>query len=133
MQSRSIGGGRGSYACVDGDFPAGSLQPPRNYSAANPKDASPTTRTGATTGTLHIDAGVDPLLVQVYTKNVHSLQTALREEELFMELQCVEWDVVLLTETWRDKRQERWRNEDGHMFCGSGGLRGQSGTGILLH
>ena len=44
------------------------------------------------------------------------------EEELFAELQTTYWDVVLLSETWRE-----------HMFCGSGGSKGSSGVGILLH
>ena len=42
-------------------------------------------------------------------------------------------DIVMLTETWREKERERWFSEDGHMFCGAGGSRGEKGTAIMIH
>ena len=71
--------------------------------------------------------------LQVFGKNVQSLQSNDREQELFEELRTFSWDVLLLSETWREKAQERWRSEDGHMFCGAGGKKGEQGTGVILH
>jgi exonuclease III len=71
--------------------------------------------------------------LDIIGKNVQSLQTELREEEFMAELRTIKWDVVLLNETWREKKQERWRTEDGHIFCGAGGKKGEQGVAILLH
>ena len=43
------------------------------------------------------------------------------------------WDVLLLSETWREKKQERSRSRDGHLFCGSGGKKGEQGVAIVLN
>ena len=71
--------------------------------------------------------------LQIIGKNVQSLQADTREQELLAELRTITWDAVLLSETWREKKQERWQTEDGHMFCGAGGKKGEKGTAILLH
>ena len=47
------------------------------------------------------------ITLQTIGKNVQPLQTELREEELLTELQTITWDILLLSETWRDKKQER--------------------------
>ena len=64
-----------------------------------------------------------------------SLQTTAREDELFTELEFdhAEWDIVLPTETWREKKEEVWKNVVGHLFLGAGGMLGQIGVAIILH
>ena len=71
--------------------------------------------------------------LHIFGKNVQSLQTEARTDELIEELQVLEWDVVFLNETWREEAQERWRTTEGHMFFGSGGKKGEKGTGLVLH
>ena len=66
-------------------------------------------------------------------KNLQSIQTDEREDELLAELENLDWDIVLLNETWRSQTQERWKTNEGHIFCGSGGTEGSKGVAILLH
>ena len=66
-------------------------------------------------------------------KKLQSIQTVAREDELLAELENFDWDIVCLSETWRSERQERWKTEEGHIFCGSGGAEGSKGVAILLH
>ena len=40
---------------------------------------------------------------------------------------------MLLSETWRPDRQERWFTNEGHMFCGSSGTEGRKRVAILVH
>ena len=42
------------------------------------------------------------------------------------------WDVLLLSETWREEREEHFRTELGHHFVASGGTRGEKGVAILI-
>jgi exonuclease III len=73
--------------------------------------------------------------IKCILKNVMSLQTPAREEELFaeLELENAEWDIVLLNETWRAKKDEVWKTAGGHLFLGAGGTIGQRGVAIILH
>eukprot|EP00973_Karenia_brevis_P058625 8164617-Karenia_brevis.AAC.1 len=50
-------------------------------------------------------------VIRCILKNVMSLQTRAREDELLLELEMVEWDVVILNETWRSSKQESWKSE----------------------
>ena len=65
--------------------------------------------------------------------NLQSMQTSAREEELLAELEVLEWDIVFLNETWRAPRQERWKTQSGHLFCGSGGTTGSRGVAIMMN
>ena len=60
-----------------------------------------------------------------------SLQTRDREDELFADLEMTDWQVVLLNETWREKREEVWKTDSGYLFLGSGGTPGQRGVAII--
>ena len=42
----------------------------------------------------------------VLQKNIRSLSSSERLEELFSELHRVEWDVILISETWRQKQRD---------------------------
>lgn len=90
---------------------------------------------GTLSATAYFDEfkGDKSITLQIFGKNVQSLQTNERESELFEELECFEWDIILLNETWRSMKQEKWSSEDGHVFCGSGGTEGGRGVAILLN
>lgn len=118
LRQCSSGGGTGLYRNVEGDFPVSAL---RGMDAKNIAMA-----TGAGNEKQHSE-------LIVLGKNVQSLQSESREEELFEELRIVNWDAVLISETWREKSNERWTTGDGHMFCGAGGKKGGKGVGIILH
>jgi hypothetical protein len=65
--------------------------------------------------------------------NVRSLQTEERLEELMQEAQGVQWDVILVNESWRQEREGILKLKGGHKWLGSGGCLGKHGVGILLH
>ena len=69
---------------------------------------------------------------QCLLKNVMSLMTEDREQQLFFELELVHWDIVLINETWRPLKEEIWTSS-GHLFLGAGGTAHSSGVAILLH
>ena len=48
------------------------------------------------------------------------------------ELHGEDWDIVMVSETWRVEKEELWMNEDGHLFAGVGHESGRKGVGILL-
>ena len=124
----SIGGGRGALLTTHGDYPIAAL---RGIKTQNFDEGRATAEHDVQPGDFG-ELGSEVVLT-ILGKNVQSLQTEAREDELFSELRQVEWDVVLLSETWREKARERWKAGDGHMFCGTGGAKGAKGTGILLH
>ena len=62
-----------------------------------------------------------------------SLQTEAREDELFAELAITDWDIVLLSETWRGAKEEVWKTSEGHLFIGSGGTLGRRGVAVIIH
>ena len=71
--------------------------------------------------------------VKIFGKNLQSIQAVAREDELLAELEVFDWDILFLSETWREQQQERWKTKDGHIFCGSGGNSGSKGVAIILH
>ena len=56
-----------------------------------------------------------------------------RLEALLHELEGKPWDVVVLSETWRESARETLRLDSEHLFYGSGGDKGRSGVGFLVH
>ena len=52
---------------------------------------------------------------------------------LLEELHDMHWDIVVLTETWRSDICEELPLEGGHIFYGSGGVKGRCGVGFLVH
>ena len=68
-----------------------------------------------------------------YTKNLQSIASPERLQELLEELECTQWDALMATETWRSEKEEWMKLPGGHRFLGSGGLKGQRGVAIILH
>ena len=67
----------------------------------------------------------EQIISKLATKNVFSVQTEDRLEELMGELSLTDWDVVALTETWREMREEIFELPGGHLFFGAGGTKGE--------
>lgn len=109
------GGGRGRYRVLPGDFPVAALRGVKTQSNSIGMHA------------------VETVLLEIIGKNVQSLQSVSREGELMAELRTIRWDVLALNETWREKQRERWITEDGHLFCGAGGKKGEQGVAIMIH
>ena len=64
---------------------------------------------------------------------MQSVRSDLREMELFETLTSLCWDVLFLSETWRDDREEIWETDEGHMFLGSGWGGARRGVAIMIH
>ena len=69
----------------------------------------------------------------VITYNAHSVMSETRLTMLLLELEDIEWDIVVVEETWREPRKEVVHLQSGHIWYGSGGCRGRCGVGFLVH
>ena len=66
----------------------------------------------------------------VLQKNMKSMSSNERLEELISELYRVEWDMILLSETWRQSK-EVWETQQGHIVVESGQFVNKHGVAIL--
>ena len=69
----------------------------------------------------------------VLQKNVRSLNSSERFEELTQEVEGSRWDAILISETWRASNAEIWETQHGHRFMGSGKFENKHGVGILVN
>ena len=60
------------------------------------------------------------------------MNSSERIEELFSEIYSVRWDVILISETWRQGK-EIWEIEQGHIVIESGKFTNKHGVAILLN
>ena len=65
--------------------------------------------------------------------NVRSFNKEEKLEALLEELKNVHWDITVITETWREFKDEMWKTEAAHTFCGMGGTKGRRGIAFLVH
>ena len=93
----SFGGGTGQYQRLDGDLPTSLRFAGGALNAAKSSDGGSTT-------------DMYSIILEINGKNVQSLHAKHREEELLTELGTIKWDVVLLSETWREELRKM---EDG--------------------
>ena len=68
----------------------------------------------------------------VLQKNTRSLSSSERLEEMVSELHRVEWDAILISETWRQTK-EIWETQEGHIMVESGQFINKHGVAILLN
>ena len=68
----------------------------------------------------------------IVLQKTRSLNTSERQEELFDEIHQVAWDVILISETWRQVK-EIWETQQGHIMVESGKLTNKHGVAILLN
>ena len=71
--------------------------------------------------------------LHIITYNAQSLMSDVRLDLLLTELSDISWDVVVITETWREATREYFVLACGHSFYGSGGTRGACGVGVLVN
>ena len=68
----------------------------------------------------------------VLQKNMRSMSSNERLDELIRELYRVDWDVILISETWRQNK-EVWETQQGHIMVESGQFINKHGVAILLN
>ena len=56
-----------------------------------------------------------------------------RFEALLADLEGISWDIVVVTETWREAPREIIFLEGGCTWYGSGGCKGRCGVGFLVN
>ena len=69
----------------------------------------------------------------VLQKNMRSMHSSERIEELVCELEGYRWDAVLLCETWRHDKGEIWETHHKHIFMGAGKYDNKHGVGVLFN
>lgn len=69
--------------------------------------------------------------LHVFTKNLQSVRGSERFEDFIAEIDNVEFDIGIFTETWRDEREELVATPGGHRLFLAGGSD-HSGVGICL-
>lgn len=69
--------------------------------------------------------------LHVATKNLQSIRNPDRFEDFMVELANASFDVLFVSETWRDSTKEIVDNTSGRRFCLSGGS-GHQGVGIVV-
>ena len=68
----------------------------------------------------------------VLQKNTRPLSSSELLEEMFSELHKIDWDAILISETWRQNK-EIWETQQGHIRVESGKFTNKHGVAILLH
>ena len=68
----------------------------------------------------------------VLQKNMRSMSSNDRLDELIKELHRVDWDVILISETWRQNK-EVWETQQGHIMVESGQFINKHRVAILLN
>ena len=69
---------------------------------------------------------------RIISKNVRGLKTDERLQELMTELEHAKnWDIIILSETWRVDEFEMFATNDGHLFANAGCEAGRRGAGFF--
>ena len=69
----------------------------------------------------------------ILQKNMRSMHSSEKNEELVTELEGYRWDAILLSETWRHEPAEIWETHHNHIFMGAGKYENKHGVGIMLN
>ena len=70
----------------------------------------------------------------IYSMNVRGLTNDDRLVELEQELELLkQWDIIVLTETWRKSTNEFFKTQNGNIFMNCGCEEGRRGVGFLVH
>ena len=69
----------------------------------------------------------------ILQKNMRSMHSSEKIEELVTELEGYRWDAILLSETWRHEPAELWETQHNHIFMGAGKYDNKHGVGIMLN
>ena len=69
----------------------------------------------------------------ILQKNMRSMHSSEKIEELETDLEGYRWDAILLSETWRHEPAEIWETRHNHIFMGAGKYENNLGVGIMLN
>ena len=69
----------------------------------------------------------------ILRKNMRSMHSSEKIEELVTELEGYRWDAILLNEMWRHEPAESWKTHHKHIFMGAGKYDNKHGVGIMLN
>ena len=72
---------------------------------------------------------------RVIAKNVRGMTSEDRILELMHEANSMKdsWDVIIISETWREEGFEMWTTSEGHLFGNAGCIEKRRGVGFLIH
>ena len=74
------------------------------------------------------------MAIHCFTKNVQSIRSVDRFDDLVSDAASLEFDIGFLTETWRQEAEESFELESGALLYLSGGAAdGHKGVGIIIH
>ena len=68
-----------------------------------------------------------------FKKNMRSMLSSEKIEELVTELEGYRWDAISLSETWRHEPAEIWETHHNHILMGAGKYENKHGVGIMLN
>ena len=85
--------------------------------------------------TSNSNANVNVSIFRAIAKNVRGMADEDRIRELLHETKTLDenWDVLILSETWREEEFEMWTTNDGHLFANAGCVKKRRGVGFLVH
>jgi len=73
-------------------------------------------------------------VIRIIAKNARGLKTDDRIQELLTELKTIQnWDIIILSETWRIDAFEMFATNEGHLFANAGCEAGRRGVGFLIN
>ena len=55
----------------------------------------------------------DKIQLDVWSKNVTSILSEARFDAFLLELETIQWDIILLQESWREERRELFTTDKG--------------------
>ena len=155
---RSKEGGRLKHCNVDGDVPLclrRKLEDNKEYSSSESKKyegkgsgsgnqkkmqncVMKNTASGSEELQSHYTAGEDMHKkkgshLHHSSKNMRSMHSSEKIEELVTDLEGYRWDAILLSETWRHEPAVIWETQHNHIFMGAGRYENKHGVGIMLN
>ena len=156
---RSKGGGRLKHCTVDGDVPLCLRRKLEDNKESSSSESKKYEEKGSGNGNrekmkncvmnnmasgskelqLHFTAGNDmhsknrEVTFIILQKNMRSMHSSEKIEELVTELEGYRWDTILLSETWRHEPAEIWETHHNHIFMGAGKYENKHGVGIMLN
>ena len=108
----STGGGRGAYVKSDGDIPLCIRTRHETQTQPAPEEGT----------NLRCKTNAQRSFTIIH-KNARGLCTDDHIQEMMRECEAMDWDVVLLNETWRTDPHEHWILSQGHVFLGAASTR----------
>ena len=156
---RSTGGGRLKHCTVDGDVPLCLRRKLEDNKESSSSESKKYEEKGSGSGNqekmkncvmnnmasgckelqLQYNAGKDmhsknrEVTFIILQKNMRSMHSSEKIEELVTVFEGYRWDAILLSETWRHEPAEIWETHHNHIFMGAGKYENKHGVGIMLN